>query len=49
MNRLTHDECIAIIWVAKIIESGSYEAVAMADLLDGKICLDDIMSAAKKI
>lgn len=49
MNKLTHDECIAIIRIAQLIESGSDDRAAVADLLDDKMCLDDLMSAAKKI
>ncbi|UAV84719.1 hypothetical protein [Escherichia phage P817] len=49
MNKLTHDECISIIRIAEILESGSDDGAALADLLDDKMCLDDIMRAAKKI
>lgn len=49
MNNLTHDECIAIIRLVQIIQSGSDDGKAIADLLDDKMCLDDLMIAAKKI
>lgn len=49
MSNLTHDECIAIIRLAQVIQSGSDDGKYIADILDDKMCLDDLMSAAKKI
>lgn len=49
MNNLTHDERIAIIRLVQIIQSGSDDGKSIADMLDNKMCLDDLMIAAKKI